>query len=253
MTEGELLMIPHPPQVRIAPGFRPVLAVLCLLGVSSALTAEDAPDPAAILNAARMNQSRQSAELTGQLRTAADKAPFRLTVDNGKITYQFQDPDQGIVLVLGNKDSELFERMGGRKSDITPARYDRPVRQSGITYEDLAMKFLYWPNPKLLGSDSVRTRAAWKLEMQAPRATSQYGVARVWVDKQSGALLRVEGFDDSGRLRRRFEVVSAQKVDGEWILKQMRVETFDPSTRKVVSRDYLEIDGATVAAPSPAP
>ena len=34
------------------------------------------------------------------------------------------------------------------------------------------------------------------------------------------------------KLAKRFEVVSAQKIDGQWMLKQMRVERIDPATRK---------------------
>jgi hypothetical protein len=33
-------------------------------------------------------------------------------------------------------------------------------------------------------------------------------------------------------------------VRGVWTLKQMRVESFEPGTKKVVSRTYLEIDDA---------
>ena len=51
------------------------------------------------------------------------------------------------------------------------------------------------------------------------------------------------GYNKDGRLLRRFEVVSAQKIDGQWMLKQMRVETLDPESRKVLNRTYLEVLG----------
>ena len=44
-----------------------------------------------------------------------------------------------------------------------------------------------------------------------------------------------------GAVIKRFEVVSAQKIEGRWFLKQMRVEEMDPATSKVKSRSYLEI------------
>jgi hypothetical protein len=37
-------------------------------------------------------------------------------------------------------------------------------------------------------------------------------------------------------------VVSAQKIEGRWFLKQMRIEEMQPGTNKVVSRCYLEIN-----------
>ena len=44
-----------------------------------------------------------------------------------------------------------------------------------------------------------------------------------------------------GKIAKRFEVVSAQKIDDRWFLKQMRVEEMKPGTNKVQARTYLEI------------
>ena len=89
----------------------------------------------------------------------------------------------------------------------------------------------------------VRTRNAWKIDLQAPAGESLYGVARVWIDKESGAILRIEGYDKQGLLLRRFEIISAQKIDGLWMLKQMRIESFTPGNPSPVSRRYLEVLG----------
>jgi hypothetical protein len=51
----------------------------------------------------------------------------------------------------------------------------------------------------------------------------------------------MEGYDQQNQLVKRFEVVSAQKIDGRWFLKQMRIEEMQPGTDKVRSRTYLEI------------
>ncbi len=53
--------------------------------------------------------------------------------------------------------------------------------------------------------------------------------------------MRLEGYDWKGKLAKRFEVVSGQKIEGRWFLKQMRIEEMDPATGKVTSRTYLEI------------
>jgi negative regulator of sigma E activity len=63
----------------------------------------------------------------------------------------------------------------------------------------------------------------------------------LWVDKASGALMRMEGYDWDAKLIKRFEVVSAQKIERCWFLKQMRVEQFQPGTNHVEARAYLEI------------
>ncbi len=63
----------------------------------------------------------------------------------------------------------------------------------------------------------------------------------LWVDKASGALMRMEGYDWNTQLVKRFEVVSAQKIEGRWFLKQMRIEQLQPGTNHVQARAYLEI------------
>jgi hypothetical protein len=92
-----------------------------------------------------------------------------------------------------------------------------------------------------LGEENVRTRNCWKLQLRAPSRESQYSNVLLWIDKGSGALMRMEGYDWNAQLAKRFEVVSAQKIEGRWFLKQMRVEELQPGTNHVLSRTYLEI------------
>lgn len=213
-----------------------------LLAAAAQAAVRPAPEADAILEAARLNPLGQKVTLQARLRTASSVTPFSIRVD-GAIFYLFENPEHEIILQLDEDSSRLLERTGGRQAAVKRARFDDAVRNTGISYEDLALRFLYWKNARLLGEDVVRTRQAWKIEMQAAGESSQYGAARLWIDQESGALLRVEGYDKQGRLIRRFEVISAQKIDGQWMLKQMRVETVDPESRKVTGRTYLEVTG----------
>lgn len=220
--------------------FRKPLTFALLVLFPAALRAD--PKAEAILEAARVNPMGEKTALQAQLRANGDTIPFEIHVD-GAIRYVFQNPAQELILRLEDDEPVLTEHLGGETEPVRRARFDDPVRNSGITYEDLALRFLYWKNPLLRDEETLRTRRAWKIEMQAGRDSSQYGVARVWIDQESGAILRMEGYDREGRLRRRFEVISARKIDGQWMLKQMRVETFDPATKKILNRTYLEILG----------
>ena len=122
-----------------------------------------------------------------------------------------------------------------------PAQFDHKVRGTAITYEDLALKFIYWPEGRVLGEEPVRSRRCWKLELRPPAHDSQYSSVLLWIDKNSGALMEMEGYDWKGKLLKRFEVISAQKIEGRWFLKQMRIEEIIPGTGKVQARTYLEI------------
>jgi len=218
---------------------------IALLAFSFSTGLAFAGDPSAgeILAAARLNPLGDGITLDAQLRAGSVKVPFVIEVGDGAVCYGFADPRHDILLRLGENESTLEERRDGAKSAVPVSKFDDSVRGGLITYEDLALRFLYWKNSRLLDSETVRSREAWKIEIPAPRGASQYGVVRVWIDKQSAALLRIEGYDATGRLVKRFEVVSAQKIDGQWMLKQMRVERIEPESRKTTGITYLEVLG----------
>jgi len=216
-------------------------AFFLVLLVAAAARADS--DAEVILKAARTNPLGRPMVLNAQLRAGGTKVPFQIAVRDGKIAYVFENPPQEILLGLGEDSSTLQERKGGKTQPVAPARYDDSVRGGLLTYEDLAMRFLYWKNPKLLGEEKINTRLAYKIEIPAPPTATEYGVVRVWVDKNAGTLMQIEGYDRDGRLSKKFTVVSGQQIDGQWMLKQMRVERLDPETRKVALRTYLEILG----------
>lgn len=218
---------------------RIVIFLACLLG--GAGFADDGAR--AILEAARVNPLGNPITLNARIRAGSTSVPFEIRVQDGKVIYAFENPAQEILLGLGENSATLEERRGGRTAPISAARFDDSVRGGLLTYEDLALRFLYWPNPRLLGEETIRSFKAYQIEIPAPPGQSQYGVVRVWIARDNGAILRIEGYDTDGRLSKRFEIVSAQKLDGQWMLKQMRIERIDPETRKVTGRTYLEVTG----------
>jgi hypothetical protein len=203
-----------------------------------------APPPSAqeILESVRLHQAQQQLELQGQLREDATIVPFRLTQTGPIIRYTFSKPDEALQLRLGDNDSRLEEVTREGVEKITPAQFDHKVRGTAVTYEDLALRFLYWSNARVTGENSISLTNCWKLELKAPNRQSQYSNVWLWVAKEGGALMKLEGYDWNAKLAKRFTVVSGQRIEGRWFLKEMRIEEFDPGTGKVRSpRTYLEI------------
>jgi hypothetical protein len=219
---------------------RPVI-VLLFAATALVVQAEPAPTAQEILESVRMRQAEQEIDLEGQLRQNDVVVPFHLIQSGPTVRYIFTNPEEALQLQLGEEDSRLDEVTREGTEKVKPAQFDKKVRGTDVTYEDLALKFLYWPKAEVLGTEIIRTRNCWKLQLTAPSRESQYGTVWLWIDKESGALMRMEGYDFAGKLAKRFEVVSAQKIDKRWFLKQMRIEQFEPGTKHVQSRTYLEI------------
>jgi hypothetical protein len=202
-----------------------------------------AQDAETILQAARLSPTARPSVLRAQIRGEGQPTPLRIGLKDRVISYDFSNPSQTLLLKLDPNKTQLLERKGSKVTPVTGPHLHDQVRDTGVTYQDLSLGFLYWPRPVLQGEETVKTRPAWKIDLQAPSDEPVYGVARIWIDKESGAILRIEGYDKKGLLLRRFEIISAQKIDGLWMLKQMRIESFEPGNSDPISRRYLEVLG----------
>jgi hypothetical protein len=218
------------------------ITLACALLGASFVSAAAPPSAKEILDSVRLHQAQQELELQGQLREGPVVIPFRLTQTGPVIRYSFSKPDEALQLRLGDNDSRLEEISGDKLEKIAPAEFDHKVRNTAVTYEDLWLRFLYWPNAKVIGDDTIQMVDCWRLELRAPPRQSQYATVRLWVQKDGAAIMKVEGYDANGKLAKRFLVVSGQKIEGRWFLKQMRIEAMDPATGKVKTRTYLEIN-----------
>jgi hypothetical protein len=218
---------------------RSAVAISCLL--LGALHGEPPPSAKEILASVRMIESKQQLDLQGQLRQNDIVIPFQLVQNGPVIRYSFTNPDEVLQLRLGENSSRLDVVSDAGTEKFSGAKLNERIRGTSVTYEDLAFKFLYWPTSRVLGQENVRTRKCWKLQLRAPSDESQYSNVLLWIDKASGALMRMEGYDSNLQLAKRFEVVSAQKIEKRWFLKQMRIEELQPGTSHVQTRTYLEI------------
>jgi hypothetical protein len=217
-----------------------VLLICALTGASLAFAAPF-PEAKEVLESVRLHQTQQELELQGELREGPNVVPFRLTQTGPIVRYSFSNPDEALQLRLGENDSRLEEVTREGVEKIVPAQFDHKVRGTSVTYEDLALKFLYWQTGRVTAENEIRTVACWKLEMKAPSRQSQYSNVWLWVGKENGTLMKMEAYDWNGKLSKRFEVVSGQKIEGRWFLKEMRIEEMDPGTGKVKTRTYLDI------------
>ena len=215
-------------------------ALLVALPLSRGAAAAE-PDPQELLKVARMASTNREASVRGRLRSGAESTDFVLRVDHGRLRFAFEKPDRVVEVRLGEESSGVYDAKG---RSLKKGMQETVADGTDVTVEDLSLGFLYWPDARLLGKENVRGRSTWKIELRPGKRGSEFAVVRVWLDQASGALLRIEGFDWEGRLLRRFEVVSGQRIDGQWMLKQMRIERFSPeNSSRAVGRSYLEITG----------
>ncbi len=206
------------------------------------------PSGAKVLEKARLTNERQHRQqFVGQLRTSTSRqklvVPFVLTMGGGQMVYEFTSgTPEALILHLGENGSRLERATGkGKARTISAGRMDEPVRGTDITYEDMAMRFLYWRQARVIKEDTAMTRSCWVVEAFPDRkGESQYDRVLIWVEK-SGALLKVEAFS-RGKRAARFEVRKVQRgAHGGYVLKSMTISRMDPATGRDRTPTYLEL------------
>ncbi|HRQ89486.1 MAG TPA: outer membrane lipoprotein-sorting protein, partial [Bacteroidia bacterium] len=120
----------------------------------------------------------------------------------------------------------LFEGVDGAPMKPVPAsKYGEKIRGTDISYDDLSMRFLYWPNARIVRQEKLKGRDCILLSIRNPDGAGSYASVDVWIDKLSGGMLKMIGNDRGGRPIRRFEVLSGKKFGDVWMVDEMRIET----------------------------
>ena len=218
-----------------------LLALLFWSGEFAGAFAQE--DPNTILDQIRFAQAQISKPLTGRLRPEDGVSiPFELRLKGSEIDYQFSNPPETLNLQLTDSGSILRDYDAAGRQTLSGSKLQGAVRGTDITYEDLSLRFIYWRNAKLNGEQRVRAITCSIVDVQPPSRDTAYSTVRLWIAKDRGALIKAEGFDWQGKLVKRFEIISGQRVEEKTIFKQIRVERINADTGKVVSRTYLELD-----------
>lgn len=196
-----------------------------------------------VLKLVRYSYTLYDHDFTGVLRMGlSKKVPFMMSLKPESVRFIFDDPAQVILLDTRNQQFSLFEGVGGKElQKVDPAKYGEDVRGTDVTYDDLSMRFLYWPNAKIAGNEKFKQRDCWRVRVLNPGRSGDYATVDVWIDKASGGMLRMIGYNAQGRPIRRFEVLHGKKFGDIWMVDEMRIETIDPSSGRVKSTTRMQI------------
>ncbi|WP_353566048.1 outer membrane lipoprotein-sorting protein [Haloferula sargassicola] len=213
----------------------PIMTAIALVAPAFSQNAEQ------LMDRARISATLQNADLQGEIDGPKGDTDVSLFLRGKDIQIALGNGQQRFHMRLGDDQYDLFEIINNKTMRFPDSKLQQPLAGSDLTYEDLAFRFLYWPNPKLEGSERVGTRDCWKIRVDNPGRKGAYALAYVWVDKEYGAFMKVEGFDRSGRRIKRFQVSDVMKIgDGKWTLQKMKVSTMNGD--RAVSNSNLKFD-----------
>jgi hypothetical protein len=217
------------------------LTTLFLTAVLSSHLAAQEPDANAILEGARLAATLTQIDegLQGSLTQGSKRIPITLFLKGKDIQFQFTENGKLRIfhMRLGDEKFELFEIINGKTVNFPRNKLIEPIAGTDLTYEDLALRFFYWPKPKLEGRENVGGQECYRLLLDKPKnAVGRYQRVYVWIHTKFGAFMRIRGYDDNGGLLKEFQVEDVMQVSEQvWVLKKMQVATHDPKTERRIS------------------
>lgn len=118
-------------------------------------------------------------------------------------------------------------RKGDPLEDAALANLYERVQDTDISWIDLALAYLWWPDGKTVGAERVRGRFCYVVDLPAPAGESgAYDGVRLWIDPQIGILLQAAAYDVDGQLVKLLEVKSFKKIRDVWIIQNIDVQSF---------------------------
>lgn len=219
------------------------LTTALILALATAVTAPlplcaQAPDPQQILEGARLSATlvEMKEGLKGNLIQGKKKVPIVIYLKGKNIQFQFLEDNKWRVFHMRLSDDkyDLFEIIDGKTIDFPREKLIESIAGTDLTYEDLALRFFYWPNPKLDQLDNVGGQQCYKLRLDKPKgAAGRYEAVYVWVHTKYGAFMKIKGHDKGGKLLKEFQVENVMNVgNGVYVLEKMQVSTYDPATER---------------------
>lgn len=220
----------------------------CLM-VAPAIALAQAPDAARIIEGARISATLTELDgpLNGTLSKGGNRTPIALFLKGQNIQFQFspqKDTWRVFHMRLANNRYDLFEMINGKTVQFPNAKLVEPIASTDLTYEDLAFRFFYWPNPKFEGLEKVAGQDCYKIRLDKPPGTAgRYQAVYVWVHTKFGAFMRIRGHDASGGLVKEFQVEDVMQVAKDvWTLRKMQVASHDPKTGRRLSLTSVTFD-----------
>jgi Outer membrane lipoprotein-sorting protein len=147
--------------------------------------------------------------------------------DSLKIVHQNGQPNQ--YLFYSAKAGSVIS---GQMHNLNQSQIMSPFAGSDFWIADLGLEFFHWPEQKVTGHQTRRTRACAVLESENPNP-SDGGYSRVvtWIDNQTLGIIYAEAYDANDKLLKVFEPKRLKKVNGQWELQDIEIRNVQTHSR----------------------
>jgi hypothetical protein len=113
-----------------------------------------------------------------------------------------------------------------------------PFAGSDYWLADLALEFLHWPDQRVYTKDMKQGKLVWVLTSINPDARAGYSRVVSWINPESGGIFEAEAYDVSGKLLKRFEPKSVEKVNGQFQPRELVIKNVQTKSRTTIEFQF---------------
>lgn len=244
------------------------LVLICLLLAGKALPASADEDPlpgllpGEILAETVSRLPREPLSLTGHLTIRRHRGQEQA---RWGFSMQLAWTDQGPRASVETRDlfGRPLERMTITRHDAPELTYSLPpdftptnpppltagIRGSDLTWLDLTLDYLWWPNATSEGVARTKGRTCDVIRVTPPYPLPACSAALLWIDREGRLLLKAEQLDAHGRVTRRMWVESIKRFEQGGMIKDLAVARPNAPTQTRLLID--DVDTAPPRIPTP--
>ena len=174
--------------------------------------------------------------------------PLNLSFNSQLIKFEFFSEnnstkiiDETISLDFRDDKINVLRAYDSLTKEIKDDDLSNSIRGTDISYDDIVMRFLDWPNPVLLKIEKAKGGKAWKIRCVNPNKSQLYSIVDVWVSQRSGAIVRMNAYNKKRRIVKSFEVDSIQQIKGDWFVETMIVRTYPEDGKSKPTSSFLKL------------
>jgi hypothetical protein len=149
-----------------------------------------------------------------------------------RVTYSATMGQETDDLVIVHKDGQPNEYPDSSDKTMTP------FAGSDFWVADLGLEFFHWPEQKITGHETRKTRACTVLESDNPDpAPGAYSRVVTWIDNETFGIIHAEAYDANNKLLKVFDPKSLKKVNGHWELEDIEIRNVQTHSRTSIRFD----------------
>ncbi len=126
--------------------------------------------------------------------------------------------EQGTKMLKLEDKLWIYSPSSDRIIQISGHMLRQSLMGSDLSYEDMMenAKLLEQYDAGVTGSEIIRERDCWIVELQAKTAEVNYQIRKIWVDKNRYIPLKEELYAKSGKLLKKTELFDITKMGNRW-------------------------------------